>query len=57
MKRSVNWRLLLANALRMVSVVAMAGFVAWVPTTRTGITPTSGTSTTMVAWTGGAGGE
>ncbi len=56
MKRSVNWRLVLANALRMVAVVGMAGFVAWVPTTRTGVTPTAGTATTQVAWSG-AGGE
>lgn len=51
MMRSVNWRHMLANVLRMTTVIALTGFVAWLPSTRTGL-PTNATNQVLVAWGG-----
>jgi hypothetical protein len=54
MKQSVTWRYLLATGVRLMAVIAMTGFVAWLPSTRTGVSVSSPTVTVQVSWGGGA---
>ncbi len=51
--KSVNWRSVVAYGVRLVAVVAMTGFVAWLPGTRTTVGTTTTTVTTQVSWGGG----
>lgn len=51
--KSVNWRSVMAYGVRLMAVVAMTGFVAWLPSTRTGVSPTGTTVTVQVSWSGG----
>ncbi len=52
MMRSVNWRHMLANVLRMTTVIALTGFVAWLPSTRTGLPTSTPANQVLVAWGG-----
>ncbi|HRF48444.1 MAG TPA: hypothetical protein PLC98_12535 [Anaerolineales bacterium] len=52
MKSSMNWQRVMAYSLRMLTVIAMTGFVAWLPGSRTVTTTTTTTDNVLVSWGG-----